>query len=227
MISLLAISIAPVVLLLIYLYRRDKYEKEPQRLLLKVFIFGALIVIPVFFIETWLGDYWDGKYNYPANQMITAAYNAFFVAASTEEVFKYLVFILIIWKHKEFNEKFDGIVYAAYISLGFAAIENIMYVFSNGMSTGFFRAFTAVPAHTIFGVTMGFFLALAKFRKTNKVLWLFLSLAVPISLHGFYDFILMSQNEILLIVFVPYLVVMLIVGLKQMKKLSDASRFRT
>jgi len=158
--------------------------------------------------------------------MLTAAYNAFFVAASTEEIFKYLVFIFIIWKHKDFNEMFDGIVYAAYISLGFAAIENLMYVFSNGIGVGFLRAFTAVPAHAIFGITMGFFLALAKFQTKGKIIWLFLSLVIPIALHGFYDFILMSQKEILLVAFIPYLIILIIVGLKQMKGLSDASRFK-
>lgn len=223
---LLAVSIAPILLLLIYLYKRDKYEKEPQKLLFKAFIFGALTVIPILFIETWLGDYWDAKYNYIDNKIQTAAFNAFAVAAFTEEFFKYLVFILIVWKNRNFNEKFDGIIYAVYISLGFAAIENIMYVIGNGMGTGILRAFTAVPAHTMFAITMGFLLAKAKFNKKRRAIYLFFSLAAPIMLHGFYDFIIMSQNEALLWVFFPFLIFMVIIAMKQMKILSDASRFK-
>lgn len=223
---LLAVSIAPVLLLLIYLYRRDKYEKEPQSLLFKTFLFGALTTIPILFIELWLGDYWDAKYNYPANKMQTAAFNAFAVAAFTEEIFKYLVFIFLIWKNKNFNEKFDGIIYAVYISLGFAAIENIMYVIGNGMGTGILRAFTAVPAHAMFAITMGYFLAKAKFNKKGRVIYLFLSLAAPIMLHGFYDFIIMSQNEALMWIFFPFVIFMVILAMKQMKSLSDASRFK-
>ncbi|MCF6365142.1 MAG: PrsW family glutamic-type intramembrane protease [Bacteroidales bacterium] len=224
--TLLAISIAPIILILIYIYRRDKYEKEPRKLLIKTFIFGALTVLPIFFIETWLGNYWNNKYNFPSNQMLTAAYNAFIVAASTEEIFKYSVFILVIWKSKDFNEKFDGIVYAAYISLGFAAIENIMYVLQNGAGTGIMRAFTAVPAHTMFGISMGYFLAWAKFRPQKRILYLILSLTVPIVLHGFYDFIIMSQHTVLLLFFIPFLIAMLVMAFKQMKHLSNISRFK-
>ncbi len=224
--SLIAIAIAPIILILFYIYRRDKYEKEPLKLLIKAFIFGALTVIPIIFIETWLGDYWDRKYDFPSNQMLTAAYNAFIVAASSEELFKYLAFFILIWKSKDFNEKFDGIVYAVYISLGFAAVENIMYVISHGMGTGILRAFTAVPAHAMFGISMGYFLAWAKFRPQKRIYYLILSLAVPIFLHGFYDFILMSQNTVLLIFFVPFLVAMLIVAFKEMKHLSKTSKFK-
>ncbi len=221
---LLGISIAPIVLILIYLNKRDKYEKEPRELLTKVLIFGALTVIPIYLIETYLGNYWTAKYNYVNNKLYIAAYDAFIVAASTEEFFKYLVFVIIIWKNKNFNEKFDGILYAAFISLGFAAIENIMYVLGSGARTGFIRAFTAIPAHTFFGITMGFFFALAKF-KNNKYLWLSIALILPILMHGFYDFILMSQHPTLLVFFIPFLILMLFVAFKQMKNLSETSRF--
>ena len=224
--TLLAVSLAPVILLLLYLYKRDKYEKEPKKLLAKALIFGALTVLPVFFIETWLSGYWDNKYNYPANKLLTAAYDSFIVAAFTEELFKFLVFIIFIWSNKNFNEKFDGIIYAVYISLGFAAIENIMYVFGSGIGTGLIRAFTAVPAHTIFGITMGYFLAWAKFNPSKRFIYIALSISVPIALHGFYDFILMSQHNILLLLFIPYLIFMIIIGLRQMKHLSKISIFK-
>ncbi|MCD4793873.1 MAG: PrsW family intramembrane metalloprotease [Bacteroidales bacterium] len=224
--TILAVSLAPIVLILLYLYKRDKYEKEPKKLLAKVLIFGALTVIPIFFIETWLSGYWENKFNFPANKLLTAAYDSFIVAAFTEELFKYLVFIIFIWSNKNFNEKFDGIIYATFISLGFAAVENIIYVFNSGIGTGLIRAFTAVPAHAIFGITMGYFLAWAKFNPSKRFIYIVLSIAVPIALHGFYDFILMSQHTTLLLLFIPYLIFMVIIGLRQMKHLSGISRFK-
>lgn len=224
--TILAVSLAPIVLLLLYLYKRDKYEKEPKKLLAKALIFGAATVIPVFFIETWLSGYWENKFSYPANKMLTAAYDSFIVAAFTEELFKFLVFFIFIWANKNFNEKFDGIIYAVYISLGFAAVENVLYVFGGGLGTGLIRAFTAVPAHAIFGITMGYFLAWAKFIPSKRFIYILLSISVPIMLHGFYDFILMSQNNVLLILFIPYLIFMLIIGLRQMRHLSKISKFK-
>ena len=224
--SLLALSLAPVILIIWFIYKRDKYEKEPGKVLILSVVFGALTVIPVFFIETWLAGYWENKFNYPSNKMLTAAYDAFVVAAFTEEAFKYLVFILFIWANKNFNEKFDGIIYASFISLGFAAVENIMYVMSSGFGTGLIRAFTAVPAHAAFGITMGYFLAWAKFRPNKRFLYMIWAIVIPIFLHGFYDFILMSQNNYLLLLFIPFLAFMVVIGFRQMKQLSNISKFK-
>ena len=111
---------------------------------------------------------WHNKYYYPDHHLATAAYDSFVVAAFTEEAFKYLVFLIFIWRNKHFNERFDGIVYATFISMGFAAVENVLYIIGSGLGTGILRAFTAIPAHAIFGITMGYFLARAKFRPNNK-----------------------------------------------------------
>jgi len=101
-----------------------------------------------------------------------------------------------------------------------------MYVLGSGFSTGIIRAFTAVPAHAIFAVTSGYFLALAKFKPSGKLIYLILALAVPVLLHGIYDFILLAKNDILLLIFVPYIIFILIIALKGMKRHSDASRFK-
>ncbi len=224
--NLIAVALAPVIVLLIYVYKRDKYEKEPKRLLAKAFIFGIVSVIPVYFIETALTNYWHAKYALPNMPLNTAAYDAFVVAAFTEEFFKILVFFIFIWNNKNFNEKFDGIIYAVFISMGFAATENLMYVLGSGFTTGLIRAFTAVPAHAIFAVTSGYFLAFAKFKPSGKIFYLFLALAVPVLLHGIYDFILLSKNDLLLLFFVPYVIFILIIALKGMKRHSNASKFK-
>jgi RsiW-degrading membrane proteinase PrsW (M82 family) len=223
---LIFVSLAPVLALIMLIYFKDKYEKEPFKTLLWAFFLGMLIVIPVVIIEQLLSNYFTKKFDVPDGNLSSAAYNAFIVASFTEEAFKMLVFMIFIWRNKNFNEKFDGIVYAALISLGFAAVENVLYVFQNGMPTGILRAFTAVPGHAIFGITMGFFLGLAKFDKVKRGIYLMSAFMAPFFLHGVYDFILMSQQTILLLLFIPYLIFMFIFAWKRMKTHSENSVFK-
>lgn len=217
--NLLIVALGPVFVILIYIYIRDKYEKEPWKLLVKTFVAGALITIPIIFVEEILSSFavdQEGLWN--------AAYTAFIVAGFTEELFKYLVVFLFILKNSNFNERFDGIVYAVFVSLGFAAVENILYVYNYGMNTGFLRAITAVPAHAIFGIVMGFYFGKSLFNSRKK--YLFLALFMPILLHGIYDFMIMSGKELLLLLFIPYIIYMWINGFKKMNYLSNKSRFK-
>lgn len=222
---LLALSLAPILIIAFYIYFRDKYEKEPIGILIKTFIAGAVIVIPILAVETLL-SYWEPKYTGSNMPLGAAAYSAFIVASLTEEAFKFLALYLLIWRNKNFNEYFDGIVYSVFISLGFAAVENVLYVFQNGIGTGMLRAFTAVPAHTIFGVAMGFYLSRAKFEPGKVGFNLFLASGVPILLHGIYDFILMSGNGYLLLSFIPFMIYMFWISLRRMKKHSGLSVFK-
>jgi protease PrsW len=219
--TILLISIAPVVLILLYINYRDKYEKEPFGMLMKAMLAGAIIVIPVVIIELLL----DAAIKFE-DKFANAFYGGFVVAAFTEELFKYLAFYLIIWKNKNFNELFDGIIYAAFISLGFACVENIMYVFSSGAGVALLRAFTAVPGHALFGIVMGFYFGLAKFNpdKAKKYFWL--AILVPIMLHGAYDFFLMAEDGLMLLLFIPFIVFLWIFGFKKMKSHSLASAFK-
>lgn len=210
--TLFVIAIAPVLIILIYIYIRDKYEKEPLGLLVRALIAGGLTVIPVIFAESWL----SGRGVYLAGTM-SAAFEAFVVAGITEELFKFIALFILIWKHKEFDEKFDGIVYAVFISLGFAAIENVMYVYKLGANAGYTRALTAVPAHAIFGITMGYYFSLAKFKPDRRAYYLLLALVIPIFLHGVYDFILMSEMNLYLVFFVIYLFLLWRWGFKKLK----------
>ncbi len=219
--NLLIIALAPVLIILIYVYVRDKYEKEPIGLLIKALFAGALAVIPIMFVEDILSVY-GGRFT----GYTSVAYIAFVVAAFTEELFKFIALYLVIWKNKEFNEKFDGIVYAVFVSLGFAAVENVMYVFQNGQGVGISRALTAVPGHALFGVAMGYYFGLAKLSQKNKTKNFLLALIVPIGLHGLYDFILMTEHQYLLLAFIPFLYYLWRGGFKRMKEHSDNSKFR-
>ena len=104
--NLLIIALAPVLIILIYVYVRDKYEKEPIGLLIKALFAGAFVVVPIIFVESFLSIYGGMFTGYTS-----VAYTAFVVAAFTEELFKFIALYIVIWKNKEFNEKFDGIVY--------------------------------------------------------------------------------------------------------------------
>jgi len=224
--TLLIISIAPIFILGFYIYFRDKYEKEPIGILLRAFVAGGLAVIPILFIELALGNFWETNFKQQSPHLVNAAYDAFVVASFTEELFKFLAFALLIWRNKNFNEKYDGIVYAVFVSLGFAAVENVLYVFDTGIGTGILRAFTAVPAHTIFGITMGYFLGLAKLEEIGKTSNILKAMIVPFMLHGIYDFILMSEQPLLLLLFVPFMIYMIIFGLRKMKEHSNNSVFK-
>ena len=124
------------------------------------------------------------------------------------------------------NEKFDGIVYAVFVSLGFAGVENVLYVMDGGIQTAVTRAITAIPAHAIFGITMGYYLGIAHMYTELRGRYLMRALVVPILLHGIYDFILMVEVGWLLLLFIPYVIVLYIIGMKRMKELSDTSVFR-
>jgi RsiW-degrading membrane proteinase PrsW (M82 family) len=158
--------------------------------------------------------------------LASAAWGGFVVAAFTEELFKLLALYLLIWRNRHFNEKFDGIVYATFISLGFAGVENILYVTDGGMTVGITRAFTAVPAHALFGIVMGYQFGLAKFYPKERSWRLLLALVIPIMLHGIYDFILMSGHPSLLFVFIPFLIFLWLFGFRRIRQLSERSIYR-
>lgn len=219
--NLLFMSLAPVLIIAFYIYIRDKYEKEPYAILFKALLIGVLIVLPVILMEKFLTLFFRS-----AEGLQYAAYTAFVVAGLTEESVKFLGFYFIFWKDRNFNEKFDGIVYAVYISLGFAAIENILYVFTGGIGVGLVRALTAVPAHALFGIVMGYYFGLARFSASHRKLYLTLALLMPVIFHGLYDFLLMSNSRILLTAFIPAFIYFWIAGFRKMAVLSDASIFR-
>jgi RsiW-degrading membrane proteinase PrsW (M82 family) len=219
--AVLLASLAPVVIILFYIYFRDKYEKEPLGLLLKALLMGIVVVIPVIFIERLLMNMMP-----QSNKVAAAFYHAFIVAGSTEELFKFLALYLLVWKSPSFNEKFDGIVYAVFVSLGFAGVENVLYVIDGGMQTALMRALTAIPAHAIFGIIMGYYLGIAHMYTELKGPYLARALLVPILLHGIYDFILMVEIGWLLLLFIPYVIILYVMGMKKMKELSDTSIFK-
>jgi len=188
-IILFAIAILPVVVLMVYIYRQDKYQKEPIKTLTKAFI-GGMISIPLDIVLVTLVQRCLG------NTIIasTIFYSAFLEAGIPEELSKFLIFMMLIWRDKNFDEYFDGIVYATFIGLGFACVENIEYVFSYGFGTGVVRALISVPGHFLFGVLLGYFLSLAKFRPEHRSRFIGLGLLSAMVAHGLFDWLLMITD---------------------------------
>ena len=122
---------------------------------------------------------------------------------------------------------YDGIVYAVFISLGFATVENLAYVLSSGFNTALVRSLTAVPAHALFAVAMGYYLGIAKFAGPQyRQKYIRLGFIIPIILHGIYDFILFSERFYFLVLFIPYMLYLWKRGLRQVDELVEFSPFR-
>ena len=186
-------ALLPVLILFFYIYKNDKVEKEPFSMLLKVFIFGALFSL--FDIPTENMAHSTIATWYPQTSMSFELANNFLGIALVEEITKWVVLMLFVWRSKNFNHKFDGVIYAATSSLGFAALENIIYIVSYGTGVAVGRAIFAIPGHFAFGVIMGYFFTRAKKcsleeKGTSMLFYLLLSLAMPTLAHGTYDFLL-------------------------------------
>lgn len=187
---ILTASLLPVVVLLLYIYAKDKYRKEPFSMLMKAFFGGILSALMVLVLSQLIPD---NPYSYEPQSSI---YQAFCQAALPEEFCKLFFLYLFIWRNKHFDEYFDGIVYAVFVGLGFAGLENLLYVVQFGLDVAIGRAIFAVPAHFIFAVVMGYYFALARFKRKKKGYYKCLCYIVPVLLHGCYDAILMYTDAI-------------------------------
>ena len=220
--TLFGLAIAPGAAIALYVYFRDKYEREPLSLLLKTFFAGFLIVLPAAMIEKGLFDF------FPLDNAIVvhAMVNNFFFIGLTEELLKFICLYGIAYAKSDFNEPFDGITYAVMVSMGFATSENIMYVMDGGFHVAILRIFTAIPAHAAFAVLMGYFVGLAKFRNHHTP-FLFLGIGTAVMFHGAYDFFLSIDNiELLAFGALISLIVGLRLSFKAMKILNENSPFR-
>ena len=185
---LLVIALAPCLFLLWYFYHRDRYEPEPKKKILKIFIIGALMVLPAAVIEYVL----IAGLQYIASGIVSIFIMSFIIIAPVEELVKYITVRRWIYRSIEFNEVMDGIVYTVAASLGFATVENILYVLQHGIAVGIARAFLAVPGHAFFGAIMGYYIGEAKFAtiKQIKTRFFIRGLFLAIMIHGLYDFVI-------------------------------------
>jgi RsiW-degrading membrane proteinase PrsW (M82 family)/ribosomal protein S18 acetylase RimI-like enzyme len=187
--NLILLGLAPGVAICLFIFHRDAYNREPKLNLLLSFILGAVVVFPAAFTEQALSG------GTPDTDIFRIFIKAFFVVALTEELAKFAIFRLYAYPKKSFDEPLDGIVYGIVVSMGFATIENIMYVVKYGWAVGILRMFLSVPAHATFGVLMGYHAGLAKFDKPNEKRLLATGLFWAVLLHGAYDYCLFLQGN--------------------------------
>lgn len=188
---LLIAALLPAALLLYYIWKKDP-QKEPTSWLVKAVVWGIAICIPIAVIEAGIEAVLFGGSS--PSTLLDTTLMAFFVAAVPEEAGKLLVLWLLLRKNPYFDEHFDGIVYAVCVGLGFAAIENVFYVFDNSddwLSVAVMRSLLAVPGHYAYAVLMGYYYSVYYFvdRSPRTAVCI---LAVPVIAHGIYDAIAMS-----------------------------------
>ena len=208
----MAAAVLPALYLMRYIYRKDTVEKEPGSLLFLLVMMGVLSALLSMVLETVGTQILNASMISPDSPLYAIAL-AFLVVAVVEDGTKYLLMKWRTWRNPNFNFRFDGVVYAVFTSLGFAAFENILYVFQYGLSVAIPRAVLSIPGHMAFAVVCGVFYGRAKLAEKygdgaleKKNLRLaFLSAAL---LHGFYDACLMVGTGGTTLLFLVFVIVM-------------------
>lgn len=225
---LIAAAVLPALYLLYCIYQADRVEKEPAGLLVSLAISGIIATFLAMVTESIgymvVGSvFWEGS----------ALYNFFFyffVVALSEEGFKYLLLKKRTWNSPAFNCRFDGVVYAVFVSLGFALWENISYVGLYGLEVALLRAVTAIPGHACFGVFMGVWYGLAKkfdmYGNEEKAKrYRKLAVVCPILLHGSYDFIASMENSWFTLVFIAFIAGLFHISLRMVRQQANRDHY--
>lgn len=213
MIAVITAAVAPGLAILSYFYLRDSLEPEPISMVVRSFIFGMLLVVPIMVLQYIMQQEWHWQ-----GGIITEVLQS----AVVEEFFKWMVIFFTVYQHVEFDEPYDGIVYAVAVSLGFATLENLFYLIINGTDIALWRALLPVSGHALFAVWMGYYLGRAKFSKEPRKqrIFLWVSVILPILLHALYNAIFLSiQNWI--VVIIPFMILLWWQGMKKVQRAHD------
>lgn len=221
---LIPAAVVPALILLFKIYEADRQEKEPPRLLWSLVLNGILATAIAIMLER-LGLWLLGS-AVPQNSLTYRLVEYFVIVALAEEGGKYYLLNRRTWYDPNFNFTFDGVVYAAFVSLGFALWENISYVMMYGLDVAVLRAVTAIPGHACFGVFMGAFYGAAKkyeglCRQGRCRLYRCLTLVCPALLHGCYDFTASMESQSSGWIFVAYIAVLFTAAFLLVKRLSQ------
>lgn len=224
------ISAFPVIILAWAIYKADK-NKEPTGLLVILFFSGLASIILTLILSQYMEvfiPFFAGNPDKMSPLGMAAYY--YIMVALIEEFSKWIMIYLITFKNKEFDEVYDAIVYGVFVALGFAFFENLLYVFemgakqfSYGVSVGILRAIFSVPGHAFYGVFIGYYLGLAKLALINKNTRLanknkFLSLFIPVLLHGTYDYLLSIGNNLSIFIFLLLVIFLYASSIKKIKQ---------
>lgn len=225
---LLCLSILPSIILGYIVYKEDKVEKEPASLLTKLILGGVISAILTVIISIIL----EAIFPFLAIENKTtleSLIEILFEVALVEEFCKWLVLKKITWNNKEFNYLYDAIVYAVFVSIGFATLENIFYVLDGGIGVAILRAILSVPGHIFYGVFMGYYYGISKLGEINnrndiKTKNIILSIAIPTILHSIFDFCITNPNMIFLTIYLVFIILLYINAFKKIIKLSKIKK---
>ncbi len=224
MIVLVAAAVLPAVFLLYQVYKMDTIEKEPWSILRKLLLWGAVSCFPAALVEGLLTAV--AQNTLEEGTLFYYLVYGFVIAALVEECFKFLFLYKITFKSPDFNFRFDGVVYAVFMSMGFAILENVLYVIQGGFSVAVSRALLSLPLHAACGVYMGIAYGQQKvqsiYRPASFGAVAKACLPVPILIHGFYDFCAFSAEEYpyFVFIFLAFVIAVFIITLKRVKKAS-------
>ncbi len=193
----ISLAVVPALILLVYFYRKDKQKKEPVSMILKVFSFGFLSVLPAIVIEMLVLQFFPARFS-----TVNIILRAFIVAGLVEEGIKLKTVLIVAYPSKNFDEVTDGIVYTITASLGFALFENIFYSFGP-VSTLLLRAVTAIPLHATASGIMGYYIGKSKFGSSNLK---YKGLFIAVLIHGLYDFFLFYGSWLPVLI-IPLLII--------------------
>jgi len=206
--ALLTAAISPAIAIMTFIYLSKRIELEPLPLIIRMFIIGIIMVFPLMFIQ----------YAFEAEGVFqTPLLRSFFLAGLMEEFFKWFFLLFVAYRHSDFDHHYDGIIYGVAISLGFATIENIIYIFSNGIEIALLRAIFPVSSHALFGIIMGFYMGKAKFASKKQNLCLSLALLIPVGFHTLYDYIITVLNQTWLYWITPFMIVLWMIGFRKIR----------
>jgi len=226
------VAAAPSLALLTYFYLRDKYEREPIGHLVAAYLLGMFALLAAQGMNTmvadWISPGWLHTGGEPAR-----IFDAFVLTGIVEELSKWVMLVAAVYAWREFDEPMDGLVYGVAIALGFATLENFLFLSSRGLAIAWQRAIFAVPAHALFGGCMGFYVGRAKFAPVDGAhphrFWLSLTLSfvAPVGFHGSYNFALLHGLDLKVWVAITLLSLSFwVFVLRRVKRADRASPYR-
>ena len=212
MISIIMAGFAPSVALLSFLYLKKQIDQGPITMIIRMFLFGVLLVFPTMVLQETLNEGFN----------LSEVGQSIFTAAFLEEFLKWFVIFFIAIPHAEIKNRYDGIMYSTAVGLGFATLENIIYLWIYGVEQALMRALLPVSSHALFGVIMGYYVSKAMLIESNlKRRWLIYSLIIPIGLHAIFNYLLiLGSSDYWLWVMVPFMLVLWWYGLNKISLVS-------
>ena len=220
--TLLFLALIPGIIIIIYISRKDKVEHEPTSLICRLVILGAVSCAPAVFLELFISGHGPV---FPEGSLEFAVFEAFCVAAFCEELCKFGLLWFGSWRNRNFDYRFDGIVYGVCVAVGFALLENVMYVMDSGIETAIMRGILAVPLHAFCGVFMGIFYGAAKKASIEgnsgtSIACIIMSLIVPMLIHGIYDTLAFVNHSIASTILLAFVAFMYFIAIKYVNKYS-------